>query len=351
MLELLKQHHPELILGKLRINECKGNTMEGEVPSGKPGILPCVGHRQHTHRVQMSPVGISNRATTARWRIGWVIAVEPGSNVKDIALLRPEQAGQGCALHVSLVGRGMRRGELFIKLIGLFATLCHECINGRRQLLFPARKSIVRRLIGEEKSHRDRPTGRNTKGIIQAGLGASEIWIDGSFFASAQQPVKAIFCIARHTRPTRMKHDWGVGLVIGEKHFCTGIFRRADEPASAQPIRAWNPSVRKITVIGNHTQRAGRARGRGDRRTGQRRLAPRPGIAKPHCGNNVERRRIAAAIGGSDPDSNLLRRKLCVLNKNVEVAIAFKNAGVEQFVFRTASLPPLVFLDQCSVGK
>ena len=77
----------------------KVTAVEGEVPRGVPGILPCVGHRDDVAVVQVPPIGL--RLVTAlrrRWRLQRV-AFEPAADVEPIELLRPQHAGQRLALH------------------------------------------------------------------------------------------------------------------------------------------------------------------------------------------------------------------------------------------------------------
>src|SRR5262249_18100887 len=61
---------------------------------------------------------------------------------------------------------------------------------------------------------------------------------------------------------------------------------------------------------------------------------PAPGVAKPHCRQQVDGSWIGTAISGSDADKQIIRCDLAVFNHNIEVAIVIEDAGVEQFKLR-----------------
>ncbi len=68
-------------------------------------------------------------------------------------------------------------------------------------------------------------------------------------------------------------------------------------------------------------------------------------------GQDVEGRRIRAAIDGLDPRHDLFGRGLRIFDEDIEVAILPEDARVEQFELRAVALPPLVFCHQRFVGK
>src|SRR5205814_2013479 len=65
-----------------------------------------------------------------------------------------------------------------------------------------------------------------------------------------------------------------------------------------------------------------------------------PRIAKPDRRQQREPRRLRTAIGRADPYADILRPVLGVLDKYIEVAVAFEYAGVEQLDLRLASRAP-----------
>ena len=65
----------------------------------------------------------------------------------------------------------------------------------------------------------------------------------------------------------------------------------------------------------------------------------------------MERRGVGAAVVRSDPDRQVLRVGLGVLDEDVEVAIVIEYAGIEQLVLRTLSGAALVLLDELAYGN
>src|SRR4051812_13483677 len=64
----------------------------------------------------------------------------------------------------------------------------------------------------------------------------------------------------------------------------------------------------------------------------------------------MERRRLRPAIDYLDPDQQIGRRGLGVGDKDVIIAITFKDAGVDQLIFRFLTAAPAVGLQQVDIG-
>ena len=58
-------------------------------------------------------------------------------------------------------------------------------------------------------------------------------------------------------------------------------------------------------------------------------VAPIPAVAKPECGQQVQRRGLRAAIARRDVDQDVFGGGFGVFDENVEVAIFVENAGVD----------------------
>ena len=69
-----------------------------------------------------------------------------------------------------------------------------------------------------------------------------------------------------------------------------------------------------------------------------RRAVPGPGVAEPDRRQQVERRRLRAAVVDRDLDEDVLGRRLGVLDEDVEVAAVVEDAGVEQLVLGLGSI-------------
>jgi hypothetical protein len=114
-----------------------------------------------------------------------------------------------------------------------------------------------------------------------------------------------------------VEHPLGVGLVFGEEH--------GPLPLAVAVL------LPQFPVDCLHD-----APGRGAGELPERRplefAAPGPLVAEPDSRQEVQVRRLRAAVGGTDADRNVLRSCLGVLHEDVEVAVLVEHAGVEQLV-------------------
>ena len=98
VLKLLEQEKPKIIRGEAGIDERHGGALKRQVPSGKPRILPLVGHGENAHGVEMPPMQIAAVPARIRRRALGVVAFEPQVHIEVEHLLAPEQAGEGLPL-------------------------------------------------------------------------------------------------------------------------------------------------------------------------------------------------------------------------------------------------------------
>src|ERR1700719_3267834 len=80
-------------------------------------------------------------------------------------------------------------------------------------------------------------------------------------------------------------------------------------------------------------------------------VAPGPRIAKPNRWEQIKGSGIASAIPCRDANQNISRRRLCVFDEDIEIAIAIEYAGIEQLEFGIGFRPAAVFGDQPRVGE
>src|SRR5207245_11057805 len=73
---------------------------------------------------------------------------------------------------------------------------------------------------------------------------------------------------------------------------------------------------------------------------------PRPRVAKPERRQKMERRSVRSAIRGGDPDQEIVRRGLCVLDEDVEVPVLVEDAGVGELELSFEPSAAAVFLHQ-----
>src|SRR6478736_6157860 len=51
-----------------------------------------------------------------------------------------------------------------------------------------------------------------------------------------------------------------------------------------------------------------------------------PGVSEPECRQDVNQRRLGSTVVYGDPDQNVVRACLCVLDEDVEIAIVLKGS-------------------------
>lgn len=81
--------------------------------------------------------------------------------------------------------------------------------------------------------------------------------------------------------------------------------------------------------------------------------SPGPSIAEPHMRDNVQGRTFGAPVPGSDAEKKLIRVVVVLgsLDKDIPVAILFKDTCVEDLVFLVFLAALRVLLEQVFVGK
>ena len=79
--------------------------------------------------------------------------------------------------------------------------------------------------------------------------------------------------------------------------------------------------------------------------------APAPGVAEPEVGEDVQRRGVGASIVGLDLDAEVFRCRLGVLDEDVEIAVLFEDARIEQLEFEVMRAASAVLLHEPTVGE
>ena len=122
-----------------------------------------------------------------------------------------------------------------------------------------------------------------------------------------------------------------VAVVVADQHGRSG---RGGEPACAQRrVLGDNGAVLDV-----------------DPRTCRSDL-PRPGIAEPQGGEDMQRRWIGAGVAGADAHHHVLGARLGVLRGDLPVAVVVEDAGVEQLELRLVTVAAGVLVDQLPVGE
>ena len=206
MLELLEQQHPQIFLGKLRIDQRQRRALKCQVPGREPGKLPLVRHGKNAHRIQVTPVNVAHVFARLGRREFRVVAFQPAIHVPQINLLAPEHSCQGLALNEFLVGSsrwGMHRG---VELVGFRFALTDNVIHivERRRQLFRS----------QPQPQHHRPAGGNGLVVVNARLGAGLLRIQAVFLMN-NVPVKRIFYVRLAVLRAAVKLD-RVALIVGE---------------------------------------------------------------------------------------------------------------------------------------
>jgi hypothetical protein len=116
----LAGHEQELLLGKIRIDDGERDAVESQIPSGVPGVLPFVGHRNNIGVVKVTPFMIAPVQSFLR-RVGaGRVAFEPAIYVVVIKLLTPQKAADGLAHDLLALRRGRCQVECFEEFVGFF---------------------------------------------------------------------------------------------------------------------------------------------------------------------------------------------------------------------------------------
>ncbi len=84
---------------------------------------------------------------------------------------------------------------------------------------------------------------------------------------------------------------------------------------------------------------------------GPRLVAPVPGITEPQGGHQITLRRLGTSIDNADPRDHVVRIRLGVLNKDVEVAVLGEYTGVHELELGVIGSAPGALLDELLVGK
>ncbi len=77
---------------------------------------------------------------------------------------------------------------------------------------------------------------------------------------------------------------------------------------------------------------------------------PAPGVAEPKLRDGMQFRRLIRSVANRQPNEHIFRRRLRVLDKEIEVAIPIEDAGVDQLELSVARASFPVFLSQTFVG-
>ena len=326
----LAQEEDELLLREVGVDHRQGHAVKGQVPRRVPGVLPLVRHRDDVGVVEVRPVGVApSPSPCRRGRLGRV-AVEPVLHDVVVELLRPEHAGEGLTHDPALLRGACGRDERVVELVGFSSPRPEDLLE-----VGPNRNRAGLRSPPKAQPDHPRLPRRDRERVVGGALGAGLVDVQDPGLPSDEVVVEGILGAPR-ARGRAVKAR-AVRLVFREEEL--GV------PLAPQPEGAVG------RVVGDHRRPGVRTLADGAKGWARRGVVPRPGVAKPEGGEQVERSGLRTAVRDLDSYQDVLGRGLRVLDRDVEVAPLVEDAGVEDLVLPSAPSAPGVLLDQPTVRK
>lgn len=112
----------ELVFGEVGIDFGHGEHVEGEVPSGEPGVFPFIGHGEDIGGVEVLPGAVAEGAAVWRWWGLEGVTGEPFWEDETVVLFGPEEASEGLAEDEGLVLGEGGWGAGGVEGVGFFDT-------------------------------------------------------------------------------------------------------------------------------------------------------------------------------------------------------------------------------------
>ncbi len=147
--------------------------------------------------------------------------------------------------------------------------------------------------------------------MVDGGLGAGPVGVDGSGLAADDIPVDAVLDVRGGVRTA--EDLLVVGVVLGEQGLRVRV---AVQPARAQLLVVGAEMAAGFLAEGGYGGAAG----------------PGPGVPEPQGRQQVQGCLVGAAVVRGDLDQQVVGTGLGVLDEHVEVAVLVEDAGVEEFV-------------------
>ena len=316
----LTEHQRELFLGELRIHHRHRYHVKGEIPRREPWVLPLVRHRQHIGVIRMPPFPVP--AGTASHRCRWMcrVTLEPFLHRVVIELFRPEQSGVRLPRHAALLIRQRFGDARPIELVGLADACRKHVVHGERSVFGP----LTCRTTAQPQVNRSLGSSRNRQDVVRCRLGSHMRRIHRVGTSADDTVVKRILHVRR--RIGGSEQPLRVALVLRKEQH--GLFarrrrRQLEDGCTERGVRA-DDAPRPVAR---------------ERRLGVIALAvptPAPGVAIPERRQQMQRRGVRPAIGHGDANADVVRRRLRILGKHVEVPALVEDAGISQLVLAIA---------------
>ena len=255
------------------------------------------------------------------------VSGQPSLHVVVVELLAPEQPGERLPLHQPLVVRHLGRGERPVEVVRLGQAPREDRVERGTDRAGAALGG------GQAEAHDARAAGGDGPAVARGRLrprarGAHRVAAAVDHVV-VERVLHARRLVRRAPEPAR------VGHVVGEEQLRRLAVRRLAREVVA-PHRL---------VDREEPHRAVARVERGDRGLVAAR-PPRPAVAEPERRQQLQRRRVGAAVGHREPDQQVGRAPLRVLHDDVEVAVVVEDPGVEQLELRVVAPAPRALGEQ-----
>ena len=323
------QEQHELGLGEVGVDERERDHVEREVPRRVPRVLPGVRHRDHVVVVEVEPLVVPPSPPLGRRRRLRGVTLEPAFDVVVGELLRPEEPRERLPHDALRVVGVVRRDHRRVELVRLGPALGENGLELRSERIPRDRR------VREPEARARARAGAEREPVVRRRLRTDPPRVDR--IRSPLDDVAADAVLDVRARVRASPEALGVRVVLGEEELGRA---GAVEPPGAE---------RRVIALDRHV--ADSRAPRPERRALGLGHVPRPGVPVPERRKQMELGRLGAAVRRGDPHEDVVGRRLRVLHRHVEVAVAVEDAGVEELVLRRPPAPPPILLDQGRVWE
>ena len=331
MHEPLTQQQLQLMLGKLRIDLRIRHHVEGQIPRGEPRILPLVRHRDYITGEEMAPVAIAALHHRMRRQRQARVSPQPLLHRVGVELLAPDQPGICLERNLARLLVHALRHHMLVELITLRDALVHDLIKvqeGRRcTLLKRPQAQLHRRLLARlQIQHKVPRTLRPAQlRIHHTRLALHHMLVEGILHKLVLIRLPEELLVVRRI----LREDQALAALVVFEVQAVFPQRLTAQPDAA---RALLPQQRL-------------------RLPRQMPPAERPDIAKPNLWQQMQLRRLRRPVRHRDTDQNVVRGRLRILHRHIEVAIVVKQPRILDLILILVARAPAVFLQQIVVGE